>query len=206
VKICGLTREEDVALAVEAGADAMGFIVGFQESPRNISLSRAGELMRKVPPFVDTVLVTKAGLVERSLDMIIKVHPAMLQVYGVLPDPEQLKDVLGVKLILPYLMKEGGNGLAETRGFDAVLSDTYRRGHFGGTGKTSDWGSCRNLRDRIAPVPFILSGGLNPQNVEEAVTRVRPFAVDVSSGVEAAPGVKDPTKVRAFVRKATGGA
>ncbi|MDG6910349.1 MAG: phosphoribosylanthranilate isomerase [Nitrososphaerota archaeon] len=203
VKICGVTRVQDVVSAVEAGADAVGFISGF-ESPRNVSLERAAELIGKVPPFVDSVLVTRAEVLEMHLDRIGQMRPSAIQLYGGVTDPVGLKAKLGVKLILPHLVKRGGDEIGDTEGFDAVLSDTYRKGAFGGTGEVSDWALCRELRDEVAPVPFILSGGLNPENVEKAITAVRPFAVDSSSGVEASPGLKDSSKVRAFVDRARG--
>jgi phosphoribosylanthranilate isomerase len=89
------------------------------------------------------------------------------------------------------------------RGYDAFLTDTYRKGYDGGTGLTSDWSVCTAIRKTIAPTPLILSGGLRPENVELAIATVQPFCVDVSSGVESAPGVKDQSKVRAFVKKAS---
>lgn len=102
-------------------------------------------------------------------------------------------------------------GSGETRpakeaalGFDALLADTYRKGSQGGTGMTSDWSACRRVRDEVAPIPFILSGGLNPDNVGEGIKTVRPFAVDVSSGVESSPGVKDTEKIAEFIRRARG--
>lgn len=202
VKICGLTRVEDVASAVEAGADAVGFISGFTESPRSISFERAAELIRKVPPFVDAVLVTRAEVAERHPNRIRQMRPSAIQLYGQVTDPVGLKMKLGVKLILPHFVKQDGNQIGDMKGFDAVLSDTYRKGAFGGTGEVSDWELCRRLRDEIAPIPFILSGGLNPENVEEAISLVRPFAVDASSGVEASLGLKDRSKVRAFVDRA----
>jgi phosphoribosylanthranilate isomerase len=88
------------------------------------------------------------------------------------------------------------------RGYDALLTDTYQKGYDGGTGLTSDWSVCAAIRKAIAPTPLILSGGLRPENVELAIATVGPFCVDVSSGVESAPGVKDLAKVRAFVSKA----
>jgi phosphoribosylanthranilate isomerase len=204
VKICGFTRGEDVAEAVAAGADAVGFISGFPGSPRNLALERAAELMENVPPFVDKVLVTTTELMGTMMDEIHRMRPDAIQLYGKDPDLRAAKEKLGVRVIRPLLMRKG-TGLVETAGFDALLSDTFVRGTPGGTGKTSDWDACRELRDRIAPVPFILSGGLNPDNVREAIVLVRPFAVDASSGVETYPGIKDSAKVRAFVKNAVGG-
>ena len=205
MKICGLTREEDVEAAIESGADAVGFICGFPESPRNISASRAHELIRRIPPFVDSVLVTRLEFLEGHPGMLKRLKPSALQLYGSRAEARRLSRTLGLKIILPHFIGGDGRGLASASGFDAVLSDTYRRGWSGGTGQTSDWGLCRRLRDEIAPTPFILSGGLNPVNVREAVLRVRPYAVDASSGVEKAPGVKDRGKMEAFVRFAKGG-
>lgn len=205
VKICGLTREEDVEAAIEARADAVGFICGFPESPRNIKVSRARELIRGVPPFVDSVLVTRSEFLEEDPGMVRRLMPSTLQLYGSVAEARKLRRSLGLRLILPHFVNGDGRGLADARGFDAVLSDTYRRGRFGGTGEVSDWRLCRRLRGAIAPTPFILSGGLNQENVRDAILRVRPYAVDVSSGVEKAPGIKDRAKMKAFVGVAKGG-
>ena len=202
IKICGLTREKDVDLAVEAGADAVGFVSGFQESPRNVSIERAGDLIRRVPPFVGSVLVTRAELVEQNAEKITRVGPSAIQLYGRVPSAIALKEKLRVKLILPHLMDGNEGEVGSTAGYDALLADTYVKGVAGGTGRISDWDGCRKLRDVVAPLPFILSGGLKPENVVEAISRVNPYAVDVSSGVEAAPGVKDPSKVKAFIATA----
>lgn len=204
VKICGLTRKEDVAEAIAAGADAVGFISGFPGSPRNLALQRAEELMMNVPPFVDKVLVTTSDVTGSRMDEVRRMRPDALQLYGKDPDLRAARDMLGVRVIRPHQIRNGA-GSVETAGFDALLSDTFVRGKSGGTGKTSDWDACRKLREMIAPVPFILSGGLNPDNVTKAVVMVRPFAVDVSSGVEAYPGIKDGAKMRAFVKNAARG-
>ncbi len=203
IKICGLTREEDVDVSVREGADAVGFISGF-ESPRSVSIERAGELIRMVPPFVDSVLVTRSEIVEANADKIARIGPSAIQLYGRVPHPLALKERLGVKLILPHPMNGLAVGTSDTEGYDALLADTYANGVVGGTGQTSDWDECRKLRDAVAPLPFILSGGLRPENVAKAISRVRPYAIDVSSGVEASPGVKDHSKVRAFVAQAGG--
>ena len=206
VKICGLTREVDVAAAVSSGADAVGFIVGFPSSPRNLSLPRAGELIRGVPSSVDSVLVTTTDVLTREAEAVRRVGPSAIQLYGSPADPASLRKEFGVKLIRAYLMKsptpEGAR--REAAGFDALLTDTYVAGSNGGTGRTSDWTVCREVRSAIEPVPLFLSGGLNPGNVALAIDQVRPFAVDISSGVESSPGVKDPSKVAEFMRLARG--
>ncbi len=192
-----------MANAVEAGADALGFICGFPESPRNVPASRARELMRMVPPFVDSVLVTRSEFVERNPGIVRRLRPSALQLYGPRARARRLER-LGPKLILPHFVGDG-DGIPDARGFDAVLSDTYRKGAFGGSGVVSEWSLCRRLRDAIAPTPLILSGGLNQENVGGAIRSVRPYAVDVSTGVEASPGIKDRAKVKAFVLAAKRG-
>ena len=203
VKLCGMTREEDVRAAVEAGADAVGFIVGFPSSPRNVTLERASRLMEAVPPFVDTVLVTTSALIREEMPGLRKMRMNHIQLYGD-SNPEDLRSNLRVRVIKPYPLRthdpsDAARGVA---GFDAFLTDTYVRGMAGGTGKLSDWDLCLKVREKIAPTPMILSGGLTPENVGEAVRRVRPFAVDASSGVELSPGIKDHKKMREFVSRA----
>ncbi|MDA4114469.1 MAG: phosphoribosylanthranilate isomerase [Thaumarchaeota archaeon] len=204
VKICGITREADVDSAVSMGADAVGFISGFPASPRNISLERAGELASRVPPFVSAVLVTTGETIQRSESDVRKTGIGTIQLYGDAVDPGAVRTSLGVRLIRPYLVKSEGTrpAKAESNGFDALLTDTYRAGRQGGTGIISDWDFCRRIREEILPVRMILSGGLRPENVAEGIRAVRPFAVDVSSGVESSPGVKDPDKIAEFIRRA----
>jgi phosphoribosylanthranilate isomerase len=206
VKICGLTREQDVAAAVAAGADAVGFIVGFEYSPRNITIARAGELIRKVPPFVDSVLVTTSDLVSRLPSEVKLARPDVIQLYGDSSDPGEVRERFGVRLIRPYQLvtPDLEKARREAKGFDALLTDTYKKGRQGGTGETSDWALCQSIRSAIAPLPMVLSGGLNPENVAEAVRTVGPYAVDASSGVEGSPGLKDAGKVRDFVARAKG--
>ena len=204
MKICGLTRDEDVRAAVDAGADAVGFITGFPSSPRNVTLERASTLMRSVPPFVDRVLVAPIHTVKEHLEDVRLARPDALQVYTDQVVPRAFLVALGTRLIRPYRLKsrDPRDAVAAAAGFDALLTDTYQAGLQGGTGRVSDWSLCRDIRDAIAPTPLILSGGLNPENVETAIRTVNPFAVDASSGVESAPGVKDPVKVAELIRRA----
>ncbi len=204
MKVCGMTREEDVANAVQAGADAVGFICGFPESPRNIPLERAADLIRMVPPFVDSVIVANVNLIAKDPNAVRRARPVTLQLYGPMAQAVRLGRRLGMKLILPHLLDGDRTSFSDLEGFDAILSDTYRKGRFGGTGEVSDWRICRRLREAISPTPFILSGGLNRENVRDAILQVDPYAVDVSSGVESSPGIKDRAKVKAFVDTAKG--
>lgn len=203
VKICGLTRKLDVDAAVAAGADALGFIVGFPDSPRNLTMERAAELVQRVPLFVDAVLVTTGELLAEKKEDVRRIRPDAIQLYDGRENPDRLRSLLGASLIRPYeIGGEKKSPRNAVRGFDALLTDTYRRGLRGGTGFVSDWNQCRRARREIAPKPMILSGGLDPKNVGEAIRAVRPYAVDVSSGVEVLSGVKSSAKMEAFVRKA----
>ncbi|MGD0637530.1 MAG: phosphoribosylanthranilate isomerase [Nitrososphaerales archaeon] len=204
VKICGITRETDVASAVAAGADAVGFICGFPASPRNISFERAAELAGQVPTFVSPVLITTDEIVQRRGSELRETQINTVQLYGDAVDPDRLRNTLGVRLIRPYIVKSDyvGSAKVEATGFDALLTDTYVPGVQGGSGSASDWGVCRRIKDAILPVPMILSGGLSPENVAEAIATVKPFGVDVSSGVERAAGVKDAGRVAEFIRRA----
>jgi phosphoribosylanthranilate isomerase len=203
VKICGLTREVDVSFAILAGADAVGFIVGFPTSPRNISLEKAVELAKTVPPLVDAVLVTTGD--------VLKSDPALkggrfdaLQLYGEVGDTDAIRKSTGARLIRAYSPQTDDIDAARNavKGFDALLTDTYVEGQQGGTGVPANWAVCRKLKYSIVPTKLILSGGLNSNNVAAAVKMVKPFAVDTSSGVESSPGIKDPGKVMEFVKKA----
>lgn len=203
VKICGLTREVDVSFAILAGADAVGFISGFPSSPRNVPLEKAIELAKTVPPFVDAVLVTNDG--------VLKTEPTLrggrfdaLQLYGDIPDTDQVRKATGARLIRAYTSQSDDVEAAKNaaKGFDALLIDTYVEGMQGGTGIPANWPVCRKLKYSIVPTKFILSGGLTSANIGAAVKMVKPYAVDASSGVESAPGIKDPGKVMEFVKKA----
>lgn len=204
VKICGITRSQDLIAAVNAGADAIGFITGFPKSPRNLSLDAAGNLVKQVPPFVDSVLVTNSEMLSDELERFARIGPDAIQLHGEPDDYERTRKRLSSNLIKVLQVKQGihTNVDASLRGYSAVLTDTYKKGYEGGTGLVSDWDECALIRDRVHPLPLILSGGLTPANVRGAIAKVRPFAVDASSGVESAPGIKDDRKIVKFVRLA----
>jgi len=206
VKICGITRKEDLDAAAEAGADAVGFVVGVASSPRNLSLNEAERLIRQVPPFVKSVLVT----VPRSIDDFEtygKLNPDAIQIHG-----ENLHAAASVRLRLPNTQLIGAvnANLADaldvisrvSKLFDAVLLDSFVAGRYGGTGVVHDWELSKRVKQVIHPKPLILAGGLNPENVAEAVRTVKPYAVDVSSGVEQQPGIKNHQKIVEFIKNA----
>ena len=198
VKICGLTREEDVDAAVDAGADAVGFISGIPSSPRNLSISRAASLISRVPPFVTSVLVTSGQGPRRELGRGQANRPRAIQLYARASSrSRRVRGTFHAYLLRPFLWAgkratKGSDVVPKAReaarGYDALLTDTYQKGRDGGTGLTSDWSVCAEIRKTIAPTPMILSGGLRPENVELAIASVAPYCVDVSSGVESAPG------------------
>ena len=193
IKICGLTREADLDDAVAAGADAVGFVL-YARSPRHVSAARAGELARRLPPFVTPVLLfvnASAGEIDAALQAV---PHALLQFHGdetpadcrrpARPYLRALRMVPGVDLL---------DCSAQYADATALLLDAHVEG-YGGGGKVFDW----SLIQPSVPLPVVLSGGLNPANVTEGVLRLRPWAVDVSSGVESAKGIKDAALVRRF--------
>ena len=207
VKICGLTREEDLDVAVDAGADAVGFLVGVLSSPRNLTIERAKTLLSQVPVFVDSVVVTAPKSIEWIIEVCEKLKQSAIQIHGKkrLDSSEIHKKITGTRLIKTVYVTQdtfNKNVIDDLRTFDAVLLDSFSKGQYCGTGKVHDWTLSRQIREAVAPIPVILAGGLKPKNVKEAILRVKPYAVDVASGVEASPGVKDHRKVMTFVENA----
>ncbi|CAD5372401.1 N-(5'-phosphoribosyl)anthranilate isomerase [Rubrivivax sp. A210] len=195
IKICGLTREADVDEAVDAGADALGFVL-YERSARHVPLARAIELAGRLPPFVTPVLLF-VNATPQSLRSASEALPqALLQFHGD-ETPAQCDSA-----DRPYLraarMAPGFDLLdfaAEFAGAQALLLDTHVDG-YGGSGKVFDW----SLIPPSVPLPVVLSGGLNPANVTEGVLAVRPWAVDVSSGVEIGKGLKSGPLMRRFCK------
>jgi phosphoribosylanthranilate isomerase len=194
IKICGFTREADVAEAVAAGADALGFNL-YARSPRKVTLGRAQELIRRLPPFVTPVLLFVNASPEEVRAAAAALPQAVLQFHG----DETPADCEGGQR--PYLraVRMGAPGVSlldfaqRFSSAQALLLDAYVDG-FGGGGKVFDWSQI----PPSVPLPVVLSGGLNPANVTDGVVRVRPFAVDVSSGVEVSKGVKSAELMRRF--------
>jgi phosphoribosylanthranilate isomerase len=206
-KICGITREEDLTVAMDAGADAIGFLVGVPSSPRNLTLERAETLLDQVPIFIDSIVVTAPKNMEWLVEIYERLKPSGIQIHGKeeLDSSiihEKIGDVNLIKTV--YVTEDTLNEavIEDLKTFDAVLLDSFSKGQYGGTGKVHDWILSRQIKQAVAPIPVILAGGLNPENVKEAILAVEPYAVDVASGVEANPGIKDQNKVRAFVENA----
>jgi len=197
IKICGITREEDLAVAVAAGADALGFVF-YEPSPRHVTPERAAQLVAHVPAFVTRVglFVNEATQAVRAV--LAEVPLDLLQFHG--DEDAAYCSQFGRPWIKAARMKPGFNLLeyasafAKAPGVSGLLLDADVEG-YGGGGKTFDWA----LIPRNLPLPVILSGGLHPGNIAEAVRAVRPWAVDVSSGVEASRGIKDAQKITEFI-------
>ncbi len=195
IKICGITRPQDALAAADGGADAIGMVF-YPESPRAVSAAQAREIVAVVPPFVTVVglfVDEPADALRRTLE---EVPVDLLQFHG-----DETPDYCG-QFDRPWIkalrVREGMDVGAECERFRSgrgVLLDTWHEGKAGGTGKTFDWelgrvGIC---------LPVVLAGGLDAANVGEAIKALRPAAVDVSSGVESAPGIKDAAGIRRFI-------
>ena len=195
VKICGITRLEDALVACRAGADALGFIF-FAGSPRNIEIEAARVITRALPAFVTSVglfVDPNRDMVERALDAL---PLDLLQFHG--EEGPEFCEQFGAPYIKAVRMRPEVDLLECARRFKrarGLLLDTYVSGTKGGTGERFDW----TLIPAEVPLPIVLSGGLDPENVGAAIRVVQPWAVDVCSGVEATKGIKDQARILAFM-------
>jgi phosphoribosylanthranilate isomerase len=196
IKICGTTNLADALLAVELGADALGFIF-YPKSPRYIKVQDAANICNAVPPFVVKVGVFVDELeyeIEKALNECLL---NALQFHG--DEPPGFCQKFAAKSIKVIRVRdEESLRSAAEYDVDALLLDTYTDESRGGTGRTFDWSLAVRAKEFLS-LPIILSGGLTTVNVQEAIRRVRPYAVDVASGVEREPGKKDPEKLRKFI-------
>lgn len=203
VKICGLKTPEAIETAISAGADMIG-LVFFAKSPRYLSLIEAARLADRARGRIEIVALTVDADDAALEDIVVSVRPDVLQLQGseMVERVAQIRARFGTPTMRAIGIREAGD-VAEMRRFlavsDRIMADAKPPAGAtrpGGNGLTFDW---RIVADLDPPIPFVLSGGLHPGNVAEAIRRVRPAGVDVSSGVESAPGVKDLAKIRAFV-------
>ena len=195
IKICGITNLEDALLAAGLGADALGFIF-YPQSPRKVAPDMARAIIAQLPPFVTTVGVFVDEDAATVRDLAARVGLDWLQLHGQ-ESPEYCRS-LGRRVIKGFRIRDEKSleDLAAYRGAaQALLLDTYKQGQTGGTGETFDWRLAKEARQFG---PIILAGGLNPDNVARAIEMAQPQAVDVGSGVETAPGKKDPEKLKRF--------
>lgn len=193
IKICGLTREADLETAVECGADAVGFVL-YERSPRAVAMARAAELARHLPPFVTPVCLFVNAAPNLIAETVAAIPHALLQFHGDESPAECQRagrPYLRAARMTPDLaLLDFALAHASAAG---LLLDAHVEG-YGGGGKAFDW----SLIPARVPLPVVLSGGLSPANVIDGVLRVRPWAVDVSSGVESSKGIKDAVLIRRF--------
>lgn len=195
VKICGITNRADALCAAEQGADALGFIF-YETSPRYIRPERVGEILAGLPPFVTPVGVFVNEPRARILEILRETGLRAVQLHGDEP-PEDCKGY-PVPVIRALQVGEGFDPAAlKAYPVETFLLDTAKEGFYGGTGETFDWALARAAK---ACGRVVLSGGINAENVAEAIRSVAPYAVDCGSGVEAEPGRKDHGKLAAFFR------
>jgi len=214
VKICGLTRQEDVALCLEYPVHCLGFVVEYPHTvPWNLTRDEARRLLATVPPFISTALVV-GGRAGKITQLAMELHPHIVQLHGgedldtVARLTEQLQP-LGIRVLKALGIKPDGStnldqdpihalALLEEIGIDGVVVDASKHSSpAGGTGKTVDWNMARELK-RSTGLPVVLAGGLRAENIAEAIQTVHPFAVDILSGVENQPGQKDASRLNSL--------
>lgn len=200
VKICGHTSAADLRASVAAGADAVGVIADVTvDTPREVDVDHAADLLADVPPLATGVLVTMPETVAEAVELVGRTSPDAVQVHGTL-DPAavaELRDRIHVD-VLAAIGADDADVAAYAEAADALLVDTPAADGGGGTGRTHDWDRTREATADL-DVPVVLAGGLEPGNVADAVRTVDPYGVDVASGVESEGGVKDRDAVAAFV-------
>jgi phosphoribosylanthranilate isomerase len=207
VKICGIMRPQDIEAASNHGADAVGFVVETHISQRNLRLEEAKRLIKNVPVFMSKIAVTSTSDLKVLQEIVTRLHPDALQLHGC--DLRTANNIhkrnpgLSIILATPIRDADSISKAESTTGYsDAVMADSPSEMGMGGTGRIHDWKLTARLRNRIYPHPLILAGGLTPNNVKSAIKEVRPYGVDVSSGVERTIGVKDHRKMKEFIKRA----
>ena len=214
VKICGMKSKRDVETAIRCGADAVGFITEVPvNTPRKVDLETAATLASSVPYFVDSVLVIMPETGQQAVEMIERVEPDVVQLHKMIgvEELEFIRNNTSIDIIktfsIPVDTKNSAdemvsqiNEFIERDLLDGVLLDSTTPGKVGGTGKVHDWSISREIVERL-DIPVMLAGGLNPENVREAVLKVSPYAVDSVSGIET-QGKKDEEKICRFVKEA----
>jgi phosphoribosylanthranilate isomerase len=200
IKVCGMTSLEDTLVAVEAGADAVGFIF-YKKSPRSVTIKTVGEIVDELPPFVDAIGI----FVNESAEQINKIADRCkldrVQLHGD-ETPAFCKKIR--RRVIKAIRVKDIQSLKKLSDFpvSGFLLDTFSEDQRGGTGKVFDWNLVHPAKKYGA---IILAGGLTPNNVRKAIHRVKPYGVDVCSGVESLPGIKDHKKVKAFIKNAKAG-
>jgi phosphoribosylanthranilate isomerase len=206
IKICGITNLEDAKLAVDAGADALGFVF-YEKSPRRVRLDAAREIVAQLPERVEKVGVFVGGSIESIGEVVSAVGLNAVQLHGgaTADNLSKLAATARVLIVVPaseLFVHDPNKGWSIGVGklVSALIIDSSTSNSPGGTGRTFSWSQAVGVLKPLAlSFKIVVAGGLNPENVAEAIHTLHPWGVDVASGTEAAPGKKDPQKVRAFV-------
>lgn len=196
IKICGITRAEDALAAVSTGVDALGFVF-YKKSPRAVSVEQARSIIEKLPAFVTTVGLFVDSAAEEVDNILQQVSLSLLQFHG--DEPAAYCEQFGVPYIKAIRVTQSDDVNAKIANYPSacgILLDAFKEGIPGGTGESFDWSLVPSTTNK----PIILAGGLTPENVSDAIKQVKPYAVDVSGGVEKEKGIKDLQKLNAFVR------
>lgn len=197
IKICGITRPEDAQAAIEAGADAIG-LVFYAPSPRAVDITQAQKIAAVVPPFVTITALFVNPSAEEVQKVLDSVRIDLIQFHG--DEDEHFCEQFNTSYIKAIRVRQTQDVVANSLRFPSALAfllDSFKVGVPGGTGETFDW----SLIPKESSKPIILAGGLTADNIALAIQQVQPFAVDVSGGVEAAKGIKDPSKIQAFINE-----
>lgn len=200
VKVCGITRIEDAKTAVDAGADAIG-LVFYEPSPRSVRIEQAKAIAESIPAFVTVVALFVNAEVKYVQEVLNNVRIDLIQFHG--DEENDYCSQFQRPFIKAQRVRQASDVVASSMRFSdalAILLDSYKPGVPGGTGETFDW----SLIPQEQTKPLILAGGLSPDNVASAIEQVKPFAVDVSGGVEQSKGIKDPAKIDAFLSEVYG--
>ncbi len=201
VKICGITNTGDALMAVEYGADAVG-VVNVKESMRFVELEKAREIFNSLPVFISKVIVATPGSIKEAIELM-ESNADYIQLHGSEPADfvKEIREKTGMRII--KRISVDGSCMENSREYadfvDAILLDTETNGVAGGTGVVHDWNVSKEIVCSIDK-QVVLAGGLNDKNVKEAIDTVKPYAVDVSSGVESRPGRKDLEKIKEFIK------
>lgn len=203
IKICGITSGSDAQMAVKSGADAVGFVF-YEKSARAVSVEQTTAIIKTLPPFITTVGVFVNERPEKILSIADEAGLTCIQLHGgeTPLECEKLSAMTSRKIIKAVRVRSEADlkNIGDYKA-SAVLLDSYKDSSYGGTGEVFDWNMAKGIP---AGCNLILSGGLTPENVSQAIRLVRPYAVDVSSGVESSPGKKDSEKIKRFIEQARG--
>ena len=203
VKICGITTVEDALACVESGADALGFVF-YPKSKRAVTPQVVRKITQNLPPFVSKVGVFVNEDPRDILEIMSYANLDYAQLHG--DETPEMCEYVGASRVIKAFRLKDDSSVQEVKNYlkvvRAILVDSYSEVSYGGTGRRADINLILKVKEIASGVPLIVSGGLNPGNVATVIREVEPYAVDVSSGVEKSPGVKDWEKVKEFVRRA----